>query len=93
MVRFSEHAIVETDLRFDRKLLEANVDRSEGDTNFKLVDQDGWSVQSGCKYNDICSHDRSSVLIQSKKTTIMSADTPTSTLASIARLAVPKVSL
>ena len=56
--------------------------------NFKLVDQDGWSVQSGRKYDDICSHDRSSVLVRSKKTTIMSADTPTSTLASITRLTV-----
>ena len=56
--------------------------------NFKLVDQDGWSVQSSRIYDDVCSHDRSSVLVQSKKITIMSVDTPTSTLASIARLAV-----
>ena len=56
--------------------------------NFKLVDQDGWSVQSGSKYDDICSHDRSSVLVQSKKTTIILADTPTSTLGLITRLAV-----
>ena len=59
--------------------------------NFKLVDQDGWIVQSGHKYNDIYSHNRSSVLVQSKKTTIMSVDTPASTLASIARLAVLQV--
>ena len=31
VVEFSERAIVKTELRFNRKLQEANVDRSEGD--------------------------------------------------------------
>ena len=31
MVEFSEHAIVETELRFDRKLYKANLDQSEDD--------------------------------------------------------------
>ena len=56
--------------------------------NFKLVDQDGWSVQSSRKFDDIRSHDQSSILVQLKKTMIMLADTPTSMLTSIARLAV-----
>ena len=49
MVKFYERMIVETELKFNRKLQEANVDRSKGDANFKLVDQDGWSVQSSRK--------------------------------------------
>ena len=31
VVNFSEHAIVETELRIDRKLQEANIDQSKGD--------------------------------------------------------------
>ena len=31
VVEFSEYAIVENELRFDRKLQEATVDRSKGD--------------------------------------------------------------
>lgn len=83
VVDFSEHAIVETELRFNKKLQEANIDQSKGEG--KLRASPRWQERSKC--DDICIHDRLSILMKSTKTTVMSADTRRSTLASIIKLA------
>ena len=61
MVSFTECVIVETELKFNRKLQEANVDRSKGGGNFELVSQDDRNAQSSRIYDDIHSHNRSSI--------------------------------
>ena len=62
VVEFSESAIVETELRFDRKLQEANVDQSEGDGElpsymYSTNMAGTFRAAANTLYDDICSHD------------------------------------
>jgi hypothetical protein len=45
MVNYSEHTIIETKLRFNRKFQNANVDQSKGDINHQVIKM-GRNLQS-----------------------------------------------